>query len=79
MILLNEEKKDIIKIVKYLQELVLLIKIVSEKTENEAKDRKGIFIGMLISASAASSLGNMFSSETVIQASKGTIRVGLDF
>ena len=79
MILLNEEKKDIIKIVKYLQELVLLIKIVTEKTENEAKDRKGVFIGKLISASAASSLGNMFSSETVIQASKGTIRVGLDF
>ena len=79
MILLNEEKKDIIKIVKYLQESVLLIKIVSEKTENEAKDRKSVFIGMLISASAASSLGNMFSSETVIQASKGTIRVGLDF
>ena len=56
-----------------------MIKIVSEKTENEAKDRKGVFIGMLISASAASSLGSMFSSETVIQASKRTIRVGLDF
>ena len=79
MILLNEEMKDIIKIVKYLQESVLLIKIVSEKTENEAKDRKGVSIGMLISASAASSLGSMFSSETVIQASKRTIRVGLDF
>ena len=56
-----------------------MIKIVSEKTENEAKDRKGVSIGMLISASAASSLGSMFSSETVIQASKRTIRVGLDF
>ena len=42
-----EEKNDIMKIVKSLEEPGLLIKNVSETIENEAKEQKGGFLGML--------------------------------
>ena len=42
-----EEMNDIMKIVKSLEEPGLLIKNVSETIENEAKEQKGGFLGML--------------------------------
>ena len=42
-----EEMNDIMKIVKSLEEPGLLIKSVSETIENEAKEQKGGFLGML--------------------------------
>ena len=42
-----EEMNDIMKIVKSLEEPGLLIKNVSETIENEAKEQKGGFLGIL--------------------------------
>ena len=44
------------KIVKSLEECGLLIKGVSETIENESKEQKGGFLGMLLSTLAASLL-----------------------
>ena len=44
----NEEMNDIMKINKSLKESGLLIKCISEKIENEAKEQKGGFLGTLL-------------------------------
>ena len=43
----NDEMKDIIKIVKYLEDYGLLLKGVSKTIQNEAKEQKGGFLSML--------------------------------
>ena len=57
----NEEINDIIKIVvynSYLEEFDLLIKGVRETINNEEKDQKDKFIGMLLGTLAVSLLGS---------------------
>ena len=61
--------KYIIKIVKSLEYSVLLVKVVSEKIQNEAKEQRGEFLSMLLGKLGAILLGN-------ILAGKGTNRVG---
>ena len=46
LIILNAEMKDIIKIVKSLEESRLLIKGISETIKNEAKEQKSRFLSM---------------------------------
>ena len=46
---------------------------VSKSIENEAKEQKGKFLGMLLGTLAASLLRNMFAGKTVIITGKGTI------
>ena len=47
VIISNEEINDIMKIVKSLEESVLLIKGASKTIKNEPKGQKGGFLGML--------------------------------
>ena len=42
----------------------LLIKGVSEAIKNEAKEQKGGFLGMLLSTTGASLLGNLFEGKS---------------
>ena len=42
----NDEMKDIIRIVKSLEDSGLLLKGVSETIQNEAKEQKGVFLSM---------------------------------
>ena len=63
MIISNEEMKDIMKIVKSLQESDLLIKVVTKATENETKKQRGGFLGILLGTLGASLLGNMLASK----------------
>ena len=58
VIISNEEKEDIIKTVKSLEESGILIKHVSETTENESKKQKDGFLSMLLGTLGASLLGN---------------------
>ena len=58
LIILNEEMKDIMKIVKSLEELGLLIKGVSET-------KKHGFLGMLLGTLGASLLGSMLAGKRV--------------
>ena len=47
-IISNEEMNDIVKIVKSLEESILLIKGVSETIKNEAKEQKWVFLAVLL-------------------------------
>ena len=75
-IISNEEINDIMKIVKSLQKPWLLIKGVSEKIENEAKEQKGGFLGMLLRTLGTSLLRNLLTGKGTIRTGEGTIRAG---
>ena len=68
--------KDILEIVKSLEDSGLLLKGVSETIKNEVKEQKGGFLSMLLGTLGASLLGNMLSGKGVIRAGEGTARVG---
>ena len=72
VIISNEEMNDILKIIKSLVESGLWINGVSESIENETKEQKGKFLGMLKDTLGASLLGNLFLG-------KGAIGVGETF
>ena len=76
IIISNEEIKEIVKIVKALEESDLLIKGVSETIEDGANGR---FLCMILVTLAASLLGNLFACEGVIRFTEGTIIAGQDF
>ena len=78
LIISNEEIEDIMKIVKFLQDSVLLIKSVSETIKNEAKEQRGGFLSILLGTLGAS-LGNISTGKGTIRASEGTIRAGENF
>ena len=66
----------IMNIVKSLEESGLLIKGVSN---NETKDQKGGFLGMLLGPSGASLLENVLTGKYTIRAGEGKIREGENF
>ena len=68
--------KDILEIVKFLEDSGKLLKGVSETIKNEAKKQKGGFLGMLLGTLGASLLGNMLAGKGFIRAGEGTARVG---
>ena len=67
----NEEMNDIIKIIKSLEESGLLLNIFSETVKNEAKERRGRFLGILLGTLGASLLGNLLTGKGAIATSKG--------
>ena len=75
-IISNKEMEDIFKIVKSLEDSGLLLKGVSETIKNEAKERKGGFLSMLLGTLDASLLENMLVGKGVTRAEEGTARVG---
>ena len=76
MTISNDEMKDILKIIKSLEDSGLLSEGVSETIKNEAKEQKGGFLSMLLGPLGASLLGNMLSGKRVIRAGERTARVG---
>ena len=85
LIISNDEMKDIIKIVKSLEDSGLLFKGVSETIQNEAKEQKRGFLNMLLGTLGASLLGNVLAGKEVIAkrqsrgintAGEGVIRAG---
>ena len=52
----NDEMRDILKIVKFLENSGLLLKGVSEKIKNEAKKQNGRFLSMLLGTLGATLL-----------------------
>ena len=61
--------KDIIEIIKSLEDSGLLLKGVSETIENESKEQKGGFLSMLLGTLGASLLGNILSGDGAIATS----------
>ena len=78
LIISNDEMKDIIRIVKSLEDSGLLLKGVSETIQNEAKEQKGGFLSMLLGTLGASLLRNILPGKGAIaqKQSRGTYRAG---
>ena len=57
--------KDIMKIVKSLEDSGLLLKRVSETIQYEEKEQKGGFLSILLGTLGASLLGNMLSGKGI--------------
>ena len=79
LIISNKEMNDNMKIVKSFEESGLLITCVRETLENEAKEQKGGFLGMLLGSLGASLLGNLLTGKGTVTAVEGTIRAGENF
>lgn len=75
----KEEVENIIKLVKSLEKLDMLLKSVSEKTENQAKEQKWEFPTLLLGKLAANIIRNMLTGEVVIRGSERKIRADQDF
>ena len=73
LIISNDEMKDIIKIVKSLENFGLLLKEVSETVQNEAKEQKGGFLSMLLGTLGASLVGNILAGKGINRAGEGAI------
>ena len=76
LIISNYEMKDILKIVKSLEDSGLLLEWVIETIKNGAKEQKGEFLSMLLATLGAILLGNMLAGKGVIRTGEGTARVG---
>ena len=73
----NWHFNDIMNIVKSLEKSGLLIKDVNETIENEVKEQKGGFLGMLVATLGLSFLGTMLAGKGVIRVGEGTtVRAG---
>ena len=63
--------EDIIQIVKALEDSGFLLNVVSETIQNEAKEKKGGFLSLLLSTLGASLLGNIITSKGMNRAGEG--------
>ena len=68
--------KDILKIVKSLEDSEKLLNGVGETIKNAAKEEKGAFLSMLLGTLGANLLQNMLTGKRVITAGEGTAKVG---
>ena len=72
----NKKIDEMIKIIRSLEEYLLLINSVDGTIKNESKLQKNKFLGMLLGTLGAILLGNMLVGEGVIRISQGAIRGG---
>ena len=83
LIISNDEMDDILKIVKSLENSGVLLKGVSERIQNEAKEERGGFLSMLLGTLGASLFGDILSKglsgKGIIRAGEGTVRAGYGF
>ena len=59
LIISNDEMNDIIKIVKSLENSGVILKDVSETIQHEAKEKRGVFLSMLLGTLGVSLLGDV--------------------
>ena len=71
LIISDNEMEDIIKIVKSLEDSGLLLKGVTKTVQNEVKEQKGGFLGMLLGTLGASLLGNILTGRGINRPGKG--------
>ena len=71
LIISNDEMKDIVKIVKSLEDSGLLFQGVGEAIQNEAKEQKGEFLSTLLGTLGARLLGNILAGKGAIAKRQG--------
>ena len=76
LIISNNEKEDIIKIVKSLEDSGLLLKGVRKTIQNEAKEQRGQFLSMLLGTLGVILLGNILAGKRMNRAGEQTVRAG---
>ena len=82
LIISNKEMNDILKIVQALEDSNISLKGVTKTIQNETKEQKGEFLGMLLGTLGASLLGNMLTGKGMLRAGygnkqgKGVLRAG---
>ena len=78
LIISNDEIEYVIKIVKSLEDPGLLLKGVSERIQNEAKEQKGRFLNMLLGLLGLSLLGNILAGKGINRAEKDLLKLVMD-
>ena len=69
--------KDIMKIIKALENSDILLKGVSKTIKNETKEQRGGFLSMLLGTLGASLLGNLLTGgKGIMRAGDGIVRAG---
>ena len=68
LIISNDQMKDVIKKVKSLEDLCLLLEGVSQGIQNEAKEKRGGFLSMLLGTLGADLLGNILAGKGINRA-----------
>ena len=77
LIIEQEDMNDIMKIIEALENSSILLKRVSKTIENETKDQRGGFLGMLLGVLGASLLGNLLTGgKGIMAAGDGIVRAG---
>ena len=79
LIISNKEIEDTMKRVMFLEESGLLIKYVSKKIKNEAKEQKEGLLSMLLGTLGANLLGNLLAGKGINRADEGVIRADENF
>ena len=74
LIMSNDKMKDIIRIVKSLDDSGLILKGISKTIQNECKEPKGGFLSMLLGTLGSSLLGNILAG--INRAGEGVLRAG---
>ena len=74
LIIEQEDMKDIMKIIKALENSSILLKGISKTIKNETKEQRGGFLSMLLGTLGASLLGNLLSGgKGIMKAGEGSI------
>ena len=77
LIIEQEDMKDIMKIIKALENSGILLKGVSKTIKNETKEQRGGFLSMLRGTLGASLLGNLLTGgKDIMRAGDGIVRAG---
>ena len=77
LIIEQEDIKDIMKIIKALENSGILLKGVSKTIKNETKEQRGGFLSMLFGTLGASLLGNLLTGgKGIMRAGDGIVRAG---
>ena len=77
LIIEQEDMKDIMKIIKALENSGILLKGVSKAVKNEAKEPTGGFLSMLLGTLGASLLGNLLTGRKgIMRAGDGIVHAG---
>ena len=76
LIISNKYMDDLIKIVKSLEDFILLLKRSSESVQNEIKEQKGGFFSMLLDTLGVRLLGNLLTGKGAFQARRRVNKKG---
>ena len=77
LIIEQEDMNDIMKIIEALENFGILLKGVTKMIENETKEQRGGFLGMLLGTLGASLFGNLLTGgKGIMRAGDGIVRAG---